>query len=195
MSAPHGRVSYGCMTVRMRSPRAQCNLASRRRWWWWHRWGYLPCTSQSLPAYSGRLHPAGCCPASSPCRARGKCTCAPATGIWIKCTNIQTIYLKCFSVLVHSFCAINTVQDSRKQCFNGWLTNWRRAKMEAGEKLKWMVLWWKEIEGGLWDKSGSVERWQGWSWMQPLWAWWLIATKMSTFHPCSQCNRSTRSCC
>lgn len=42
------------------------------------------------------------------------------------------------------------------------------------------------------DKSRSVERWQGWSWMQPLWAWWLIATKMSTCPRCSHCSHSAR---
>lgn len=42
------------------------------------------------------------------------------------------------------------------------------------------------------DKSSSVERWQGWSWMQPLWAWWLIATKMSTCPRCSHCSHSAR---
>lgn len=42
------------------------------------------------------------------------------------------------------------------------------------------------------DKSSSVERWQGRSWMQPLWAWWLIAPKMSTSPPCSQCNHSAQ---
>lgn len=62
---------YVCAIVLMKSPRVRCNLASRRRWWWWYHWEYLPCTSQSLPAYSDRLHPAGCCPASSLCGARG----------------------------------------------------------------------------------------------------------------------------
>lgn len=74
LSTPCARVSYGCVIVLVKSPRARCNLASRRRWWWWSRWGYLPCTSQSQPVYSGRLHPAGCCPASSLWGARrAKC--------------------------------------------------------------------------------------------------------------------------
>lgn len=101
-----------------------------------------------------------------------------------------------FQYIGSKFCVINTIWDHLKWHFNRWAINrlTYREKMEAGEKLKWMVSWWKEIEGGLRDKSSSVERWQGWSWMQPLLAWWLIATKMSTFHPCSQCNHSTRCC-
>lgn len=47
-------------------------------------------------------------------------------------------------------------------------------------------------EGRERDKSSGVERWQARSWMQPLRAWWLNATKMSTTPRCSQCSHSAQ---
>lgn len=170
MSAPCG---CGCVNVRMRSPRVRCNLESRRRWWWWHHWGYLPCTSQSLPAYSDRLHPAGCCPASSLCRPRATYMCVlyacrwrhQQQQFWLNAQTDRDYFVKMFQGIAT---IINIIQNN---ILTGDSMNWltHRGKMEPGEKLKWMVSWCEEIEGGLGDKSHSVERWQGWSWMQPLW--------------------------
>lgn len=184
----------------------QCNQASRRRWWWWLRWGFPPCTSQSLPAYSGLLHPAECCPASSLCRAeRGVqiinkviTNFETFTSIYFlsrHCVKSKNILCKeVFFVCVSAFrCGLweagqmwrrTMGRGNRSEEKGGKKLGLHDRKGTAGENRK------RRRAG--WDKSSRVERWQGWSWMQPLRAWWLIATKMSTSPRSSQCNHSAR---
>lgn len=85
-------------------------------------------------------------------------------------------------------CNVPNVYFRRGETYSGrtwekrksWGLNGRKRWRREGERGR---------ESSLRDKSSSVERWQGWSWMQPLCAWWLIATKMSTSPFCSHSAR------